>query len=100
VGDAAGYFDPLTGQGIYRALRSAELAAQAIRQALDGQEELAWRAYRRRLAASAAPGVRRQRWLDHLVRRPRLLGAGLGLLALCPPAGRRLIALLGDCHLP
>lgn len=27
VGDAAGYYDPLTGQGIYRALRSAALAA-------------------------------------------------------------------------
>jgi flavin-dependent dehydrogenase len=30
VGDAAGYYDPLTGQGIYRALRSAELAADVI----------------------------------------------------------------------
>jgi geranylgeranyl reductase family protein len=28
VGDAAGFFDPFTGEGIYRALRSAELAAQ------------------------------------------------------------------------
>jgi 2-polyprenyl-6-methoxyphenol hydroxylase-like FAD-dependent oxidoreductase len=30
VGDAAGYYDPFTGQGIYRALRSAELAAAAV----------------------------------------------------------------------
>jgi len=30
VGDAAGYYDPFTGQGIYRALRSAELAAPAV----------------------------------------------------------------------
>src|SRR6185503_2280361 len=36
VGDAAGYYDPLTGQGIYRALRSAELAARAIDSALRG----------------------------------------------------------------
>lgn len=27
VGDAGGYYDPFTGEGIYRALRSAELAA-------------------------------------------------------------------------
>lgn len=27
VGDAAGYYDPFTGEGIYRGLRSAELAA-------------------------------------------------------------------------
>jgi menaquinone-9 beta-reductase len=30
VGDAADFFDPFTGQGIYSALRGAELAAQAI----------------------------------------------------------------------
>lgn len=34
VGDAAGYFDPLTGQGIYQALRSAELAAPVVAQAI------------------------------------------------------------------
>ena len=30
VGDASGYFDPLTGQGLYRAFRSAEVAAPII----------------------------------------------------------------------
>lgn len=34
AGDAAGYFDPFTGQGIYRALRSAELAAEAAHEVL------------------------------------------------------------------
>lgn len=34
VGDAAGYYDPFTGEGIYRALRSAALAAQVATQAL------------------------------------------------------------------
>lgn len=34
VGDAAGYYDPFTGEGIYRALRGAELAAPAIDLAL------------------------------------------------------------------
>lgn len=36
VGDAAGYFDPFTGQGIYRALRSAELSAKAVAEVLVG----------------------------------------------------------------
>jgi flavin-dependent dehydrogenase len=35
VGDAAGYFDPLTGQGIHQALRSAELAAPVVARAVD-----------------------------------------------------------------
>ncbi len=30
IGDAAGYFDPLTGQGVFQALRTAQLAADAI----------------------------------------------------------------------
>lgn len=35
VGDAAGFFDPFTGEGVYKALRGAELAAQAAEQALE-----------------------------------------------------------------
>jgi flavin-dependent dehydrogenase len=34
TGDAAGFFDPLTGQGIYLALQSAALAAATSHQAL------------------------------------------------------------------
>jgi flavin-dependent dehydrogenase len=34
IGDAAGFFDPFTGEGIYRALCSAELAAEVGGQAL------------------------------------------------------------------
>jgi len=34
VGDAAGFFDPFTGEGIYRALRGAELVAEVGHRAL------------------------------------------------------------------
>ena len=34
VGDAAGFYDPFTGEGIYRALRGAELLAEVARAAL------------------------------------------------------------------
>jgi len=30
VGDAAGYYDPMTGEGIYQALKGAELAADTV----------------------------------------------------------------------
>jgi flavin-dependent dehydrogenase len=36
VGDAAGFYDPFTGEGIYTALRSAELAAETAHEALAG----------------------------------------------------------------
>ncbi len=35
VGDAAGFFDPFTGEGVYKALRGAELAAQVAAPALE-----------------------------------------------------------------
>lgn len=34
VGDAAGFFDPFTGEGVYRAIRGGELAAAAVARAL------------------------------------------------------------------
>jgi flavin-dependent dehydrogenase len=35
VGDAADFFDPFTGEGIYSALKGAELAAESVHQALN-----------------------------------------------------------------
>ncbi|MDQ6695324.1 MAG: NAD(P)/FAD-dependent oxidoreductase [Chloroflexota bacterium] len=35
VGDAAGFFDPFTGEGVYKALRGAELASTVAWQALE-----------------------------------------------------------------
>lgn len=39
VGDAAGFLDPFTGEGIYRALRGGQIAAHVIRTALDRPAE-------------------------------------------------------------
>ncbi len=70
VGDAAGYFDPLTGQGIYRALASAELAAEAIQGALrqDGISTKVVRRYGAQLKRLFAPGRRLQRVIDSSLR--------------------------------
>jgi flavin-dependent dehydrogenase len=54
VGDSAGFLDPFTGEGIHRALVSAELAALAIRARLAGRTtalEAYDRAMRRRFVA-------------------------------------------------
>lgn len=49
VGDAAGFLDPFTGEGLHRALRSAELAVAAVDRCLDGDPG-ALAAYDRSLA--------------------------------------------------
>jgi len=76
VGDAAGYYDPFTGQGIYRALRSAELAADALQRSLSqGRGAGAWpelARYGRRWRAEVGPGRRVQRVVDAVMRTPWL----------------------------
>lgn len=44
LGDAAGFADPVTGEGIYYALRSAELLAQAFQSGDVSSYESSWRA--------------------------------------------------------
>lgn len=96
VGDAAGFYDPFTGEGIYTALRSAELAAEVVHGAIArgdfSSAALApyWQA--RRQAFKDKERVTRllqvvigHRWLANLVahrlaRRPDLLGLLMGVL--------------------
>ena len=70
VGDAADFFDPFTGQGIYSALRGAELAAVAVTAALATGASL--RAYSRARRAAFTG-----KWLLE-----RLIGLGVGWPAL------------------
>ena len=68
VGDAAGYFDPFTGQGIYRALRSAELAAEAAHASLKGNGDPApLAAYHRRWNREVRWSRIVQRGVDHVM---------------------------------
>jgi menaquinone-9 beta-reductase len=96
IGDAAGYYDPFTGQGIHRALRGAELAALAVGKALAGGEGGAWRSYERRMRRETGAMLRLQRAVEMVVARPRLLGAAARLLRAFPPAANRIVALAGD----
>lgn len=75
AGDAAGYFDPFTGQGIYRALVTGRYAAAAVDAALaePGRAAAERRAYARALDDLLVPGRRVQRVVDAFVSRPRLM---------------------------
>lgn len=97
VGDAAGYFDPLTGQGIFRALRSAELAAPIVSEALarGGTSRDMLGSYARQLRAAFTPGRRIQRVVEALMQRPDLLSLILRRLDRTD-ALAELIAVTGD----
>ena len=55
AGDAAGFIDPMTGDGLRFAVRGAELAACAALEAL----EHGWSGVHKRLAARAGPSLPR-----------------------------------------
>ena len=98
VGDAAGYFDPFTGQGIYQALASAELLAEeadlALRRGDVSARALRRYATRRHRALRGARML--QHLIDHVVRRPPFADAAVRRLARAPAAAAALIAATGD----
>lgn len=98
VGDAAGYYDPFTGQGIYRALRSAALAAPIADAALraDDISARALAPYHQALRAAFGPGVRFQHLIEAFVSRPKLLGTVAGRLRRSPALADALVAVTGD----
>jgi flavin-dependent dehydrogenase len=83
VGDAAGFYDPFTGEGIFTALRSAELAADVAAHAIRTRD-VSWRSlarYHRERAALFADKARVTRALQVLIRHRRLANLAAHVLA-------------------
>ena len=94
VGDAAGFIDPFTGEGIYRALRSARAAAESLAAGDDGADERYLAARRHAFAAKDA-----LTWLvQGMLASPPLMGYALRRLASRPATAERLGSALGDCR--
>lgn len=91
VGDAAGFVDPFTGEGIHRALRSARAAAEAI--VAGGDVADGYRRHRHAaFAAKSALG-----WLvQGFLAVPPLLEHAVARLGARPHAALRLGSALGD----
>ena len=97
VGDAAGYYDPLTGQGIYRAFRTAELAAPLLLEALGKNSLLPFDQYDRLVKQEFAGGTRLQRLIEYGTSHPLLFKSALRCLSINQGWRSRLAAVIGDC---
>jgi menaquinone-9 beta-reductase len=98
VGDAAGYFDPFTGQGIYQALAGAERLAAIADRALRSGDTSAralspWHQHHRRLACSPR---RVQHAIELVLARPRLADRVFGRLRNADAFTRTILAVTGD----
>lgn len=96
AGDAAGFLDPMTGDGLYFAFRGAELAAAAALDGLDGREPDAAGALLRQRRQAFGGKWRMNRALRALVGSPAAVSMAAAAARACPAALRAIIAAAGD----
>jgi menaquinone-9 beta-reductase len=99
AGDAAGFIDPMTGDGLRFAVRGGELAALAALQALAN----GWKGVHARLAHERrrefATKWRFNRTLRTLVSFPAAVRVGEAVALVAPSALRAVVRCAGDCDL-
>ncbi len=98
VGDAAGYYDPFTGQGIHHALADAAILAPVLDDALR-RGDVSTRAlgpYARARKRREIPSRLLQRIVEGVVARPRLRAVVFRRLAAVPAAADAVVAATGD----
>ncbi|MBR9990081.1 MAG: FAD-dependent monooxygenase [Gemmatimonadetes bacterium] len=98
VGDAAGYYDPFTGQGVYQALASAELLAPAVEMALrtGNCRSGAFRQYAHERTALLRGPRFVQRGIEFILCRPALANRAIARIRRAPDFGRAIISVTGD----
>jgi flavin-dependent dehydrogenase len=92
AGDAAGFFDAISGEGISLALQSGRLAAEAVQAYLESGSEEPFRRYDRELADLRRPSMLFARLMLTLAAHPVLALRALGNLSRRPETFARLVA--------
>jgi menaquinone-9 beta-reductase len=102
VGDAAGYYDPFTGQGVCHALKGAELLAAAADRALrDGNcSARALLPYQRALARMLRQPLLLQHVVEAVMSRPVVARQVVARLHRAPAAADALLAVIGHTAAP
>jgi menaquinone-9 beta-reductase len=102
VGDAAGYYDPFTGQGIYQALAGAERLAQfAVASLRDRRTaDFANCGYAEALRQITSPARRVQRMIEFVCARPRLSNYAFARLGRDQVLASALVGVTGDLAPP
>ncbi|HEX6307212.1 MAG TPA: NAD(P)/FAD-dependent oxidoreductase [Longimicrobiales bacterium] len=102
VGDAAGYYDPFTGQGVFQALASAELLAPHVATALATGRVHA-RAFggyvRARATLMAGPRIV-QRGIEIVLSRPATANHAIRRVRCAPAFASALLGVTGDAAAP
>jgi flavin-dependent dehydrogenase len=97
VGDAVGFMDPITGEGMFRAFRTAQLASQTLLAAFAAGDlsEKRLSPYARAVRAEFTPSYRFVDTVVALSRRPQLARVALKAIARDPVLATRMGAYQG-----
>jgi flavin-dependent dehydrogenase len=102
IGDASGFLDPLTGEGIYQALWTARALAGEV--SSTWSDDAALNESLRRYANQRRRQHRGKRWccqaFQAIIRRPRLSNALHDLLSLREGIGNSFIGMIGNIYSP
>ncbi|MFO1513732.1 MAG: FAD-dependent monooxygenase [Verrucomicrobiota bacterium] len=102
IGDASGFIDPLTGEGIYQALWTARALAKEVSEAWESDAVL--NTSLRRYAQARRRQHRGKRWccqaFQAIIRRPRLSNTVLNALSFRAGIGDAFIGLIGNNYTP
>lgn len=102
IGDASGFLDPLTGEGIYQALWTARAMAEQVSEAWDSDAEL--NAALRHYSVQRRQQHRGKRLccqgFQAIIRRPRLSNAVHRMLSFREGVGNAFIGLIGNNYTP
>ncbi|QDV05884.1 Putative oxidoreductase [Planctomycetes bacterium Poly30] len=98
VGDACGFVDPLTGEGLFFAMRGAALLAEAVHMALENpqHEARALRGYERARRREFGPRYAMARLLQKGIRSPRVIESVLRSFSRRPGLTNLIVAWTGD----
>jgi geranylgeranyl reductase family protein len=98
AGDAAAFIDPMTGQGVYLALRGGELAAEAAGRALDGDgaSSHAFTRYERARRRAFGDAFFLSRLLQGVAFQPAIAAHAVRRMAVRPDLGTRFIDAVGN----
>lgn len=94
IGDAAGYVEPFTGEGMAAAIRSARLVGPLVEQSLSQWHPRLIGDWNRIIQAE----VTRRQWicrgLSQIVRRPNVVRLGIGVASRVPALGRMVVRMI------
>lgn len=98
VGDAAGFIDPLTGEGIYNALLSSHLLVTSITQSTD--LETALLKYKKKKKKLSFQKNLLNHFFQFLIKKPILVNLTAKYLKKSPARANQFIGIVGNIHSP